>query len=735
MNITSYVNRAAPAQVAGVAAMLAAENEGIAFDFTAPRVLVRDAGNPSNDLYGVPSEIISTTRTTVAWYFGPDGLLKQAPANTARFDHDLRTRQPLGLLSEPAATNISRHNRDLSNAIWTKTNAVAAKDQIGLDGVAASASSLTAVGAAATVLQAITSTSGSHVASVYIKRLVGSGAVELTQDGGATWTEIDLPATGWYRAVLPFQTIANPQVGLRLAVSGDRVAVDLCQCERTRYASSPIITGAAAAGRSLDTHVVSLAELPFSATAGTVVAEVVTSANALDGASVFEFTDGTSTNRITATLTTANSGSLQISASSTLGVNASATQALQLDTANRIAASWSAASANLATNARLGIRDTALTLPAVTQLQIGGAGSGRLIGHIRKLVYIPRTVDDATLLAMSARGFPGVVPAISIAANDPALIDSDYVGARTATSDLVSIVRPFVDEQGFEYANPGWRRRFITSAPWVEIHMRNSDQVTGEHAGRVILSADGVIRREAILDDGANDLSFRLDFPDVRSREIEILAPYGASMQHRGLTIPEGYSISAASSRAALPLATFSGGSRVNGYNATGANAALQPRFSWSELLCRQKGWRQANFGAAGRALFASDGTIAGAMKPDIAFLQADTNDLFDQTPLAEYKAKLTAFIAAFRAGAPTTPLYVITSLWIPPAIDSMTLKIADYRTAAGEALTAIGNAKNILVDGLALVTHSTTRIPDGLHPNELGSAEWATNLAAIVGG
>ena len=734
MTAVTYSNRPAPLQTDGVAVSLRDEADGVAFDMLANRVLVKDTVTPANDLYGAVTELVTTTRTTNAWLFNKDGLLEEVAGNLPRFDYDPVTRQPLGLLAEPTGANSALHNRDLTQAVWIKTTATALLDQVGLDGMPNTASSIEATAINATVLQTLTAGATSRFLSTYVKRLVGSGVVEMTMDGGATWTEITVPSGRFGRVSIPTQSVTNPEFGFRLTTSGDKIAVDIVQLESGFYASSPIITTTSGKTRSLETHTLLLSETPWINTAATVFIQGTSDSPVNFNASLFRISDGTIDESFIAELSTANSGTLQIRDGAVLQANISATLSVDRATTNRYVATWEANRAQCAVNDKISAEDTSLTLPTVTTMQIGGTSTSKFRGHIERLVIIPRALASAEISDIAMNGWPGAAPAVNILPNDARIIDSDNVGTLTKTDAEVSNVRPIAgDPNGYEKANPGWRRTFKTSAPYFHVHLYNTDEMLGEFAGRSLILADGVVSREAELPDALGDYVQRVDLPDAREREITILAPYGAAMTHKGLTIPSGYTISAGASRAALPLAAFCGGSRVNGYDATSANTTLSPRFTWTELLCQDKGWQQANFGAAGRELLSADGTLAGALNPDIAFLQADTNDLFDQTPLADYKVKLTDFITAFRVGAPTARLYVITSIWIPSSIDNFTIKIADYRTAAAEALTAIGDANNILVDGLTLVTNSTSSIPDGLHPNEIGSGEWATNLAAVA--
>jgi hypothetical protein len=194
---------------------------------------------------------ITFSRLSTGTYIGSDGLLKTAIANVARFDHDPITGESLGLLVEAAGTNLVLHNRDLTQAQWTKTNMTVARDQIGPDGIGNSASSIIADADRATVLQAITSASSARLTSAYVKRISGTGPIEMTQNGGLNWTAVPITAS-WTRVSIPSVTIENPTVGFRIGAIGDAIAVDYVQCENNSFSTSAIATTSATVTRAAD---------------------------------------------------------------------------------------------------------------------------------------------------------------------------------------------------------------------------------------------------------------------------------------------------------------------------------------------------------------------------------------------------------------------------------------------------------------------------------------------------
>ena len=156
-----------------------------------------------------------------------------------------------GLWAECDSTNSALWCRDLTNAVWVKTGCTAAKNQPGADLTTNAASALTAGAANATALQSITLGSATTVVtSALVKRLTGTGAIALTQDG-TTYTPITgLINTGGYTKVqVPAQSLTSLSVGFQLAVSGDSIAVDFVQSENNTVATTPLPTTSATSRR------------------------------------------------------------------------------------------------------------------------------------------------------------------------------------------------------------------------------------------------------------------------------------------------------------------------------------------------------------------------------------------------------------------------------------------------------------------------------------------------------
>ena len=155
---------------------------------------------------------------------------------------------PAGYLSEGAGVQLvtpTASIRDLTNAAWTKTTLTTALNSIGADGVANSATRCTATAGNALVLQTLVAAASSRTVSFLIKRVTGTGNIELTQDG-TTFTNINAELqAGVYIRVSLNVSILNASFGIRIVTSGDAIDVDMSQFEAGPRATSRMLSAGA----------------------------------------------------------------------------------------------------------------------------------------------------------------------------------------------------------------------------------------------------------------------------------------------------------------------------------------------------------------------------------------------------------------------------------------------------------------------------------------------------------
>lgn len=160
-----------------------------------------------------------------------------------------------GLWVEDDSTNNCLRNRQVNTSPWVGSNiSTTITGTVGADGILGFVSQVTATANNATVMQTITLASSVSIFSAYIKRISGTGAIFITQDGGTTYTQIDslLSTANFALVVTGAQTLTNPQVGFKIATSGDIIIIDMCQQESRAHNTTPMTTFTATCRRGVE---------------------------------------------------------------------------------------------------------------------------------------------------------------------------------------------------------------------------------------------------------------------------------------------------------------------------------------------------------------------------------------------------------------------------------------------------------------------------------------------------
>lgn len=158
-----------------------------------------------------------------------------------------------GIIFEGASTNLVPQSNLTSDATWTLTNGTASNTDAGSsspDGTA-TAPSFTATSANATIL--LTTSVTARTFSVWLKRKTGSGTVEITANGGTTWTAVTLPASGWGRFQVT-ATSASQKCGVRVVTSGDEIYMWGAQFEAKPFATTLIPTAGSSRTRNAESY-------------------------------------------------------------------------------------------------------------------------------------------------------------------------------------------------------------------------------------------------------------------------------------------------------------------------------------------------------------------------------------------------------------------------------------------------------------------------------------------------
>jgi hypothetical protein len=252
--------------------------------------------NESTDVVGLPPEF-SVSRNTTATRVNSSGLIESVASGVPRIDW-LGQSCP-GLLVEASGQNQALWSRDLSvSGTWAASGITAVRNAVGADGAASGATTLTSTAASATITQNISHASQSRIFSAYMRRVSGTGQIQLTTNGGTNWQTVTLTS-----AFAPFnsgaQTVASGQVGIRMIASGDVIEVDFTQAEIGPVATSPITTTSGAVSRAADVISASgaLVSSLIGQTEGTIYAEFEIRSDSTTRR-LFGLSDGTQLNRV-----------------------------------------------------------------------------------------------------------------------------------------------------------------------------------------------------------------------------------------------------------------------------------------------------------------------------------------------------------------------------------------------------------------------------------------------------
>jgi hypothetical protein len=350
---------------------------------------------------------VTFTRASTATYFDASGTLRSAAANAPRIDFDPATLACRGLLVEEQRTNLVLYSSDLTNAAWVVSNITAAKNQVGIDGQSNSASSITASAANGTVLQSITSASAARASSAYVKRITGTGVIEMTQDNGATWTAVTV-TSAWTRVSIPSATITNPVVGFRIVTNGDAIAVDGVQLENGAFPTSYIPTTTTSLTRSADVASVTTLSPWYNATEGTIYAEATftTAATVQGETSITNFLNGTSTDNQLRLNRNASGETVRLR----YRTAASDIAAISTNTifgTNKIAAAFTNGSQAICADGNAPATATGVgAMPSVDNLVLGRfstSSTGTILnGYLRRITYYNTRLPNAQLQALTA---------------------------------------------------------------------------------------------------------------------------------------------------------------------------------------------------------------------------------------------------------------------------------------------------------------------------------------------
>jgi len=383
------------------------------------------------------------TATTTASITNYIPQLLTAASGVARFDHNPTTFESLGLEIEESRTNLFTYSEQFDNAGWTKgllsviANTVVAPDgTLNGDKLVEDTSngqhhvrqSVTGLSSGSTLTLSVyfkaaerttaqlyindNTTTGNRVqADFNLSAGTTSSATNVGTFTGAT-SSITPVGNGWYRCVLTGVATGVTAVQGRAIIgttsyTGDGysgIYIWGAQLEAGAFATSYIPTVASQVTRAADAASMTGTNFSswYNAGQGTLYAEANTYSVSTGNRTSFAINDATLANRISVShgstkATVVNGGTTQMSQSI-------ASVVFTDNTFSKVSVAYADNNGNASANGTLGTLDTAMTIPVVTQLQIGaqvGLAVPVLNGTIKKIAYYNVRCTDAQLQALT----------------------------------------------------------------------------------------------------------------------------------------------------------------------------------------------------------------------------------------------------------------------------------------------------------------------------------------------
>lgn len=381
------------------------------------------------------------TRTGTATYRGSDGLLKTAVTDEMRFEYDPATGFCLGALLEGAKTNIALYSEDFSNAAWTKTNGSISSSGLnpyGLTGqlltedttignhfveqvISVTANTVYTFScylkAGTRTLATIRLTDSTRANGVQATFNLSTGAISSAAASIGLGTTpnayVEPQGNGWYRCIVTSTidtTSTSAACGVYMVSTGttDSYTGDGAsglyifggQLEQETGYTSYIPTTSSAVTRAAETLTSSRITEFYSSSTGTMFGVRICKASGTASSSpcIFSLDAGVTGKMIQLRTSAGNLFNLQIS-DTTSQVNATVAGSLQVGTTYKMAGAFELNNSIGARSGTLTTLDTACTIPAVTQANLGGVaiGTNSAMGIVRELRFYNFRVTNSEL--------------------------------------------------------------------------------------------------------------------------------------------------------------------------------------------------------------------------------------------------------------------------------------------------------------------------------------------------
>lgn len=385
------------------------------------------------------TEVVTVNRASSATYTDADGVMKVAPIDVWRRDHDPVTKAPRGVLREEQRTNLVTYSEQFDNAAWQKNTATITPNVMAApDGSVTMSKFVSGAGVAGYInFAAYSFTAGvavtcsgfskaselsSHVFLILAQVFGGTGGNRTVlfdlAAGTATITGTGMTAGispvgngifRWWVTVTPIATVVSQIQYFRNAAVGDGTSglyVWGAQLEAGAFPTSYIPTVASQITRAADNLSVSVGGW-LREDQSTVVA--VVRSIALNAQTAWSLTSGAQANshyfRKSGGFGTPDSQFVTLE--SGIARNNFGFSSFAADARFATAFAWKAGDSAASINGTIVGTSAGTPMPiGLTKLQIGnngvsGAGNEPFSGWIERLIYFPRRLSNAELQALT----------------------------------------------------------------------------------------------------------------------------------------------------------------------------------------------------------------------------------------------------------------------------------------------------------------------------------------------
>lgn len=312
-----------------------------------------------------------------------------------------------------------------------------------------------------------------------------------------------------------------------------------------------------------------------------------------------------------------------------------------------------------------------------------------------------------------------------ITAVDPRLDISDAPTIAERSNVRLRFARSINDSAGnnFKAASPGARLRFSTNATTLDIGVKFTDFATNANwntSTHVLVNGSPHTAFTSSTANGTpSTKKVTLSFGDASTRLIELVWPYGDSMDFLYLRTNPSATISTPPARPAAKIC-------VVGDSITQGLLTSNILSTWPFKLGTLKNAQVVNMGYGGLPAQAGD---ASAVTPDctVIIYAMGYNNAYANQPANTFQSVMTANLRAMRLAAPSARIYAVSPIY------TTTLNLAGYRAAVQSAVSAAADENVRYINGLSIMTNNANRLVDGIHPNDTGAAEIASALSGVL--